>query len=178
MIKLCFKKLVDDAIVPSIKNQEDAGLDLHSVEEGTIFKGSTGVFSTGLSLEILWNLSPQIKPYDFPEYAETYYQSLNNDYSFAHNQWLINNFIPYLHVVSRSGLATKGIHVGAGIIDWGYRGELKIILHNISNIPFDIKKGDRIAQGIVRFKPTTEIEVVEDLSETIRGTNGFGSSGV
>lgn len=178
MIKLCFKKLNEEAIIPQIKNEEDAGLDFHTVEEGTIFKGGTKVFSTGLSLAMEWDLPGEIQDFDYPEYAEAYYKTLNHDFCFTNNQWLMNHYTPYLHIVSRSGLATQGVHAGAGIIDFGYRGELKIILHNISGVPIDFNKGDRIAQGIIRFKPNTSIVEVEELPASIRGYNGFGSTGL
>lgn len=85
-------------------------------------------------------------------------------------------------VRSRSGLAAKnGIAVlnAPGSIDTDYRGEIKVILVNHSNAPFEIKKGDRIAQLVIA--PVTRVTVLvvqDDLSETERGSGGFGSTGV
>lgn len=84
-------------------------------------------------------------------------------------------------VVSRSGIARDhGIHVlnAPGIIDSDYRGEISVILHNASEEPFLIKKYDRIAQMILIPYGKTEIELVDDLPETVRGSNGFGSTGI
>lgn len=85
-----------------------------------------------------------------------------------------------LQIRGRSGLAAKsGIMLanGVGTIDADYRGEIGIILLNTSKEPFTVYRGDRIAQGIVaQFEQASWIEVNE-LSETSRGTGGFGSTG-
>lgn len=83
-----------------------------------------------------------------------------------------------LQILSRSGLSLKyGIQVGAGIIDSDYRGSIKVILYNHSDDVFIVKKGDKIAQMALIRIITPEIEIIENLSETERGANGFGSSG-
>jgi len=81
-------------------------------------------------------------------------------------------------VVSRSGLSFKHcIEVGAGVIDSGYRGEIKIHLHNFGDNPVVINKGDRIAQIIILKHETPVFELVESLDQTDRGVNGFGHTG-
>ena len=81
-------------------------------------------------------------------------------------------------VAPRSGLAVKhSIHTGAGVIDADYRGEVRVVLFNFSDIDFEVKEGDRIAQLILERIYTPEIEVVPVLEETIRGVGGFGSTG-
>ena len=80
----------------------------------------------------------------------------------------------------RSGLAAKyGISVlnAPGTIDADYRGEVKVILVNLSNEPFVINPGERIAQMVVAKYEKVEWEEVEILDETERGTGGFGSTG-
>ena len=77
----------------------------------------------------------------------------------------------------RSGLGSKGIHRFAGVIDSDYRGEIKIVLHNHSDLLFQIKKWDRIAQAIIQDYYRAEFEITDNLSETQRGELGFGSSG-
>jgi len=84
-------------------------------------------------------------------------------------------------VLPRSGLAAKhGIALvnAPGLIDPGYRGELRVLLLNTDpSMPFDIEPGDRIAQLLlVPFAPAEPIEVAE-LDETSRGLSGFGSTG-
>jgi len=81
----------------------------------------------------------------------------------------------------RSGLAIKnGITVlnTPGTVDADYRGEVKIILINLSNEPFTINNGDRIAQMIIAKYEKISWEQVEELSGTERGDRGFGGSGI
>lgn len=79
----------------------------------------------------------------------------------------------------RSGLSLKhGITVlnTPGTIDEGYRGEVGVILIGMG-LPFEIKRGDRVAQMAIREVPPSEMIEVEELSDTARGTGGFGSTG-
>ncbi|KAF3923148.1 hypothetical protein ABW20_dc0108147 [Dactylellina cionopaga] len=84
----------------------------------------------------------------------------------------------YGRVAPRSGLASKNfIDTGAGVIDADYRGPVKILLFNHSDVDFEVKEGDRVAQLILERIYTPEVVVVEDLEESVRGAGGFGSSG-
>ncbi|XP_059614436.1 deoxyuridine 5'-triphosphate nucleotidohydrolase, mitochondrial [Phlebotomus argentipes] len=84
----------------------------------------------------------------------------------------------YGRVAPRSGLAHKNfIDVGAGVIDEDYRGNVGVILFNHSDIDFKVTKGDRIAQLICEKIFYPEVEEVQSLSETERGSGGFGSTG-
>ena len=81
----------------------------------------------------------------------------------------------------RSGLAAKkGITVlnAPGTVDADYRGEIGVILVNLSNDDFVINDGERIAQLVIAKHERAEWNVVEELSETERGAGGFGSTGV
>lgn len=81
----------------------------------------------------------------------------------------------------RSGLAAKhGISVlnAPGTIDADYRGEVKVILVNLSNQPFVVNPGERIAQMVVARYEKVEWDEVEVLDDTDRGAGGFGSTGV
>ncbi len=80
----------------------------------------------------------------------------------------------------RSGLAVKqGVAIFAGVIDSGYRGEIKVCLYNASNdsFPLKISAGDRIAQILFQEVPDFSLTVVDSLGTTERGGDGFGSSG-
>jgi dUTP pyrophosphatase len=80
----------------------------------------------------------------------------------------------------RSGLAAKqGITVlnSPGTVDADYRGEIKVILVNLSNTAVHIKDGDRIAQLVIARHERAVWQVAEQLDETARGTGGFGSTG-
>ncbi|OJJ62182.1 hypothetical protein ASPSYDRAFT_618263 [Aspergillus sydowii CBS 593.65] len=84
----------------------------------------------------------------------------------------------YGRVAPRSGLASKHfIDTGAGVIDADYRGEVKVLLFNFSDVDFTINEGDRIAQLVLERIYTPEVEVVEELAESVRGAGGFGSTG-
>ena len=80
----------------------------------------------------------------------------------------------------RSGLAIKsGITVlnSPGTIDADYRGEIKVILINMSNTEFTIKSGDRICQMVIAKHEKVEFVEVEEINETERGAGGFGHTG-
>lgn len=81
----------------------------------------------------------------------------------------------------RSGLAAKkGITVlnSPGTIDADYRGEIGVILVNLSNEPFTVENGERIAQLVIARHERAEWLAAEELTETSRGEGGFGSTGV
>src|SRR5271167_3583160 len=79
-------------------------------------------------------------------------------------------------VKTRSGMAKKRLMCNAGVIDAGYRGEVIVLMENLGDEPYTIRRGDKIAQLLEH--PFLAGEVVEDeLSEAVRGAKGFGSSG-
>lgn len=83
-------------------------------------------------------------------------------------------------VTPRSGLAAKhGISVvnGPGLIDAGYRGEIKVVLVNLSAVRFSIERADRIAQLVVIPVVDQEYHIVDELPDSGRGSGGFGSTG-
>ncbi|MEG0033411.1 MAG: dUTP diphosphatase [Mucinivorans sp.] len=85
-----------------------------------------------------------------------------------------------MQIRPRSGLAAKhGVTVlnSPGTIDADYRGEIKVILVNLSAVDFVINGGERIAQAVVARHERVEWCVVETLSDTSRGEGGFGSTG-
>jgi dUTP pyrophosphatase len=80
----------------------------------------------------------------------------------------------------RSGLAYKhGISIvnSPGTIDADYRGEIKVLLINLSSVDFVINDGDRIAQMVVAKHETVNWEATEELSDTVRGQGGYGHTG-
>jgi dUTP pyrophosphatase len=79
-------------------------------------------------------------------------------------------------VKTRSGLAKKRLMCNAGVIDAGYRGEIIVLMENLADEPYTIRKGDKIAQLLEH--PFLAGEIVEaELGEAARGMKGFGSSG-
>jgi len=137
------RRLHPDAVLPRYAHgpAEDAGMDLHAVENVVLGSGETKLVSTGLAIELPPGFEAQLRP--------------------------------------RSGLALKhGITLpnAPATIDPGYRGELRVILHNFGREPFTIQPGERIAQMVVaRYEAVEWIET--ELSDSQRGQGGFGSSG-
>ena len=90
-----------------------------------------------------------------------------------------NEYVAYIY--ARSGLACKkGITLAncVGVIDSDYRGEIKCALINLGEEDFTVNFGDRIAQLVIAPVCIADINVVENLDNTLRGTGGFGSTGV
>lgn len=84
----------------------------------------------------------------------------------------------YGRIAPRSSVAWKHhIDVGAGVVDACYRGEVGVVLYNLSKEDFVVKKGDRIAQLILTRYEKPNLQEVDDLSDTVRGEGGFGSTG-
>ena len=80
-------------------------------------------------------------------------------------------------VCDRSSLARRGLKTAGGIIDAGYRGELGVVLWNISSDEQRLKRGERVAQLLIVPIATPAVKEVSALAETARGANGFGSTG-
>lgn len=140
--------------LPTRSNPTDAGLDLYAAEDKVI------------------------DPNFYPE------ASRNADAEDRHRVLVrlgIKMEVPPglgLFIWDRSGMSAKhGIHRVAGVVDEAYRGEVKVALVNLSNRPYTIKKGDRIAQGILAPVILAQPREVDSVSETSRGTGGFGSTG-
>ena len=159
-VKLAFKKLHPDAKIPSYAHEGDAGMDVRALEDTTIPLHIPTLVRTGIAAEI-------------PDGYE-------------------------IQVRSRSGLALKGVQVynAPGTVDSKYRGEIGVILMYINRevetedredghpspsgwikTHYAVKAGDKIAQLVLAPVTTADISETEELSETDRGTNGFGSTG-
>ena len=93
-----------------------------------------------------------------------------------------SNMNYYMRIAPRSGLSVKNsIDIGAGVIDFDYRGEIKIVLINNGNQNFVVEKHMKIAQMIPTYsihQGLIKISEAEELTETERGVGGFGSTGI
>ena len=86
-----------------------------------------------------------------------------------------------VQIRARSGLSVRhgiGLVNGVGTIDSDYRGEIIVALINLGQDAFAVENGDRIAQMVISPIVQAEIEPADELSDTVRGTGGFGSTGV
>ena len=141
-MELSFRKLREDAVVPSRAYDGDAGLDLASCERVLLGPGERATVGTGLAVAVPDGYAGFVQP--------------------------------------RSGLASRhGITIvnAPGLVDSGYRGELRIVLLNTDvREAFVVEPGMRIAQLVVVPVASAEPLEVEDLPETERGVRGFGSS--
>lgn len=144
-MKVNFKKLNENAIMPTYGSQFAAGADLYACTNGetvTFGPGETKLIKTGIAMEI-------------PEgYAGLIY--------------------------ARSGIANKrGLAPSnkVGVVDSDYRGEIMVSLHNHSLAEQSITDGERIAQMVIAPFLKVEYTEVEELTETVRGEGGFGSTG-
>ena len=142
MIKVKFKKIHEEALIPKYAKQGDAGMDLHAIADYEIPASESLMVKTGIAMELPLGYEAQVRP--------------------------------------RSGLAYKNkvtVLNSPGTIDSGYRNELGIILINHGKDSFKINKGERIAQMVIAKHETPIIEEVDELSESERGLDGFGSTG-
>lgn len=147
-MEIKFKKLVQSAILPTQGKPGDAAFDLYCVAGFSLKAGETKAVSTGLQLADM--------PQSHPDGSGV-----------------------FLQIEGRSSLALEGIFPLGGIIDATYRGEIKIILHNSKQNDYRVfKTGDRIAQLIVR-KIVSDAKMLEvaEITQTVRGSSGFGSTG-
>jgi len=77
----------------------------------------------------------------------------------------------------KSGISLHGVHRLAGVVDAGYRGEVKVVMINLGREPFAVKPGMKIAQLLIQPVVAAEVVETDDLDETSRGQGGFGSTG-
>lgn len=148
MIKVGFKRLTETAKLPVKAHPTDSGFDLFTSENDWVLAGDTVVIPTGIAIELPAGYEAQVRP--------------------------------------RSGVTSKTkLRVQLGTIDNSYTGEIGIIVDNIKQTdnPDDLShayrviKGTKLAQLVISPVPAVEVyEFTEDV-ETVRGSNGFGSSG-
>lgn len=156
-LKLGFKKLRPDAIIPTKAYAGDAGIDLYTTESVKLPAGKVVTVPIGIAAVI------------------------------PHGYALV--------VRDRSSLGSNGVHHLAGVIDAGYRGEIKVSLINLNRPQrvlindesgkvsgeevnyITLPAGSKIAQALLIPVPEVTIEEIDDLPDSERGTNGYGSSG-
>jgi len=157
-LRVKIKRLNESVELPRYAKPGDAGFDLVAAEDVTIEPGETKVIPTGLAFEIPPGYELQVRP--------------------------------------RSGISRKTfLRVVLGTVDSGFRGEVGVIVSNTSylgnsitlginddhgicaSVNYGIKKGDRIAQGVIAPVETAHFVEVDELSDSERGTGGFGSTG-
>jgi dUTP pyrophosphatase len=168
-LRVKIKRINENAVIPQYAHDYDAGFDLVATKDVVVEPGETVKVPTGLAFELPPNYELQVRP--------------------------------------RSGVTLKTkLRVQLGTVDAGYRGEVGVIVDNVKllfseddelpgmrlidgnfhDTPYRsfprgtylIRKGDRIAQAVIKPVEHAHFVEVDELSETARGTGGFGSSGV
>jgi dUTP pyrophosphatase len=81
-------------------------------------------------------------------------------------------------VWDKSGISLKGVHRLAGVVDAGYRGEVRVVMVNLGKEPFAVKAGMKIAQMLIQPVEAPSIVESDTLDDTSRGEGGFGSTGL
>jgi dUTP pyrophosphatase len=81
-------------------------------------------------------------------------------------------------VWDKSGISLKGVHRLAGVVDAGYRGEVRVVMVNLGTEPFEIRPGMKIAQMLIQPVEVPTIVESDTLDDTSRGAGGFGSTGL
>lgn len=156
-----FIKLDEGAKIPTKGSENAAGHDIYSNENIIISAGERKLVSTGIKLDIS----------GYVEHVQR-----NQNPRFGNDYLITPEVIPvYFRIAPRSGLAVKGIDVGAGVVDADYHLEVKVLLINNSKSDFEVKKGDRIAQGIFERIVDVIFNKTDQIEENGRG--GFGSTG-
>ena len=151
-VNIKIKKMHPDARMPTYAEHGAAGIDLYCLEDITIYPGETAVIDTGIAFEV---------PANF-----------------------------YIQLEEKSGISIKTpLYLKAGIIDPTYRDSVKVVLHYDGHAPegehkldkergVAFAKGQKIAQGTIHHNLKAVFAEVDELSETTRGTGGFGSTGL
>lgn len=157
MVNVKIKLLTDTAKMPTKAHSTDAAFDLYAdCPEDTYYSWETGKDVQGI----------KIRPHETVKVNVGFATEIPEGYWGA--------------IVARSGLSTKkGLRPAncLGVIDADYRGMWIVALHNDSTETQIIHHGDRIAQAMILPVLETNLEEVTELSETVRGTGGFASSG-
>lgn len=150
VLKVRFKKLVEDAVTPRYSKEGDAGMDLTAVRTEFADYGNQLKAYTGIAVEIPKGYVGLLFP--------------------------------------RSSIVKTNNRLGncVGVIDSGYRGEITFVFDNIninpatrklSNYNYNYDSGDRVGQLVILPFPKVELEEVDELSDTERGTGGYGHTG-
>lgn len=156
-------KLDDGAILPTRAHDTDAGLDLYSREDKVVPAGGSACFDTGVHI--------QLEAYNYPKSITL--DRLNGRVgAITFGTMYTTGFLK-----SKSGLNVKHNITSEGVIDMGYTGPIVVKLYNHGPEDYHVRKGDKISQLVILPVLTPPLEVVQELEETERGNNGFGSSG-
>ncbi|MGF0555647.1 dUTP diphosphatase [Clostridioides difficile] len=179
-INVKIKKLNPNAIVPSYAKEGDSGIDLCTLEDTTIPARSAVAISTGIALEIPRGYEMQVRPRSgislkgmlVTRDIEVLY--VDRDKSFR--DVIICDRMRTKEQMKKSFIVHPTVRLGT--VDSGYRGEIKIITYNEEDFDIVIPKHTKLAQGVFQQVPRAILKVVDELTSSERGNDGFGSTGI
>ena len=154
--------LDDGAIMPTRAHDTDAGLDLYAREDKVVPAGGSAVFDTGVHVEL-----PCVG----------YVNGLSSSAVNASCNITFGAMRTAGFLKSKSGLMVKHGITSEGVLDYGYRGSVHVKLFNHCSDDYQVRRGDKISQLVIVPVLTPTLELTDELDDTERGENGFGSSG-
>lgn len=162
-LKIKVLVLSEGAKVPHFAHSTDSGFDLYTSEDIIINSKSTAAVPTGLSFELPTGYGLMVRP-----------RSGNT------LKGVMGTYKPivkeFAYIMGKEE-QLMDIKVQIGTVDQDYRGEVKILTTNNESHPVLIKKGTKLAQCVIEKVYHADFEIVEELNDTKRGSNGFGSTG-
>lgn len=176
MEKVGFKRLSEDAIIPTKAYDTDSGFDLYAAEDVLIHPGETEVVKTNIAVQLPEGMEAQVRPRSgitSVGLVQVHLGTIDNSYrgdigiivenKKCHGYEKANNHVP--------------LNVKGGLImeDDGSLYEADDVIFSRTCL---VRKGDKLAQLVVQHLPQVEAEEIEELTKTERGGNGYGSSGV
>ena len=165
-INIKIKKLNPIAIVPSYAKEGDSGIDLYTLEDTIIPARSAVAIPTGIALEIPYGYEMQVRPRSGISLKGLL---------FTRDVTVYDKVQPKKQI-RKSFIAHPTVRLGT--VDSGYRGEIKIITYNEEDFDIVIPKHTKLAQGVFQQVPRAILKVVEELTSSERGNDGFGSTGI
>ena len=175
MIKVGFKRLTDDAILPAKAHKTDSGFDLYASEDVIISPGETKVVGTGIAIKLPEGYEAQVRPRSgvtSNTKLRVQLGTIDNDYTgeigiivdnvtedtYKENVHVIKKFGPVIHDIKGNNISNHAFNCVKGMF-------------------YKVKKGDKLAQLVVQKLPEVESFEAEELEQTERGNKGFGSTG-
>lgn len=179
------KRLHDDAVIPRYATEGSAGFDLVAIDDVIIEPGETKLIRTGLAFEIPAGYELQIRPRSgvtLKTKLRVQLGTVDSDYrgevgvivdnvAIRHTKYASDYSITYDHIDgTKSGVPKR-------VKEDKFHGDY-VEYNKVPNRTYLIRKGDRIAQGVINATPQAVFNVVDELNDTERGHGGFGSTGV
>lgn len=155
-------KLDEGAFMPVRAHDTDAGMDLMAMEDQIVPAHGSATFDTGVHVEL-------------PTFR--FVGDIEMDNSGRINTVFVERTPTVGFLKSKSGLNVKHHITSDGVIDVGYTGSICVKLYNHGDSDYKVLRGDKISQLVILPVLTPELEQVDDLKPTERGTGGFGSTG-